>query len=252
MIKIEKTIHGTKMITVWFADNAVSEEGIIRYKESKVAIGEAEQFDTLISDLTEEEEEIKSHFSKGCRYEVNRAYREKTDFELLIKDDITDVVLNEFLDFFDAFWKSKGLYMPDRNSLFEELRGYRDNNSLLIAYAKIDDVISVYHTLIYDDVTARLLHSASLFRMQNEDDGKKKIIGMANRALHFEEMKFFKQKGLKTFDWGGAGKGEDVASITEFKKSFGGIPVTYYESECVVGLKASLVSGISELKNRFK
>lgn len=252
MIKIEKPIHGTKLITVWFAEDRVSDEGIVQYKESKKAIDQAVGFDTLISDLTESEDQIKAHFSKGCKYKVNRAYREDVTYTISDSQDISDKMLNEFLDFFEEFWKSKDTSLSDRESLEKEMKAYREQNALTIAYAQVHSEIAVYHTHIYDDSTARLLHSASLFRLRGEDDGDRNLIGMANRALHYEEMKFFKQKGLKTYDWGGAGKAEDVASITEFKESFGGTPVTYYDSECIVGLKASLVSGLSELKSRFR
>ena len=63
---------------------------------------------------------------------------------------------------------------------------------------------------------------------------------MANRLLHFEEMKFFKKCGKKIYDWGGAGRAEDVAKITEFKESFGGKPVTYYNFEQVNGILARM------------
>lgn len=252
MIKIDKPIHGTKLITVWFAEDKVADEGIIQYKESRKAFDNAVEFDTLISNLTESEEEIKSHFSKGCKYKVNRAYREDVTYKIVDSPDISDNMLDTFLDFFEEFWKSKDTSLSDRESLKREMKAYIKQDALTIAYAQVHGEIAVYHTHIYDDCVARLLHSASLFRLRGDDDGDRNLIGMANRALHFEEMKFFKQKGLKTYDWGGAGKGEDVASITEFKESFGGTPVTYFDSECIVGLKASLVSEISELKSRLR
>ena len=251
MIKIEKSIHGTKLITVWFAEDEIYDEGIVQYKESRRIIGESVEFDTLISDLTGSEDEIKSRFTKGCKYKVNRAYREDVSFAIIDSPDISVKMLDEFLDFFESFWKSKDTSLSDRDSLKAEMKAYIEQKALTIAYAQVHGEIAVYHTHIYDDSTARLLHSASLFRLRDDDDGDRNLIGMANRALHFEEMKYFKQKGLKTYDWGGAGKGEDVASITEFKESFGGTPVTYFDSECVVGLKASLVSGISELKRKL-
>ena len=251
MLKIEKPIHGTKLITVWFAENEISDEGIVQYKESRKSIGKADEFDTLITDLTESEYEIKSHFSKGCKYKVNRAYREDVTYKIVDSVDIDDTILDTFLDFFEEFWKSKDTSLSDRESLKAEMKAYAEQHALTIAYAQVHGEIAVYHTHIYDDSIARLFHSASLFRLRDQEDGDRNLIGMANRALHFEEMKFFKEKGINTYDWGGAGKGEDVASITEFKESFGGTPVKYYDSQCIVGLKATLVSSISELKSRL-
>jgi len=86
----------------------------------------------------------------------------------------------------------------------------------------------------------RLLHSASLYRLEEDDAEGRNLIGIANRYLHFEEMKYYKSLGKKIYDWGGAGMQEDVVHITEFKKSFGGTPVTYYDFEQVNGILAKV------------
>ena len=65
-------------------------------------------------------------------------------------------------------------------------------------------------------------------------------------------MKFFKKKGLSVYDWGGAGKTEDVASITEFKESFGGESVICYDFIQVNGTKAKMINALSELKHKIK
>ena len=253
MIKTEKNVHGTRLITVWFAQDEIDEDGIIQYKESAGRFGDAVPFDTLVSDLNGSDEDIRSRFTKGCKYKVNRAYREDIDFVIIDSTDITDGLLNEFLDFFEDFWKSKDTVLDNRGSLLGEMKDYIRQGALTIAYATVSGAKAVYHTHIYDDRTARLLHSASLFRLKDSDSGNdRNIIGMANRALHFEEMKYFRSKGLTVYDWGGAGKGEDVASITEFKESFGGTPVTFYDSTVVNGTRAKLVSSLSEIKHRIK
>ena len=88
MIKIEKQAHSVPIITVWFADREIDDDGIINYKEARIPIGRSVPFLTLISDLNESEDDIKAHFSKGCRYEVNRAYRENVEFHILDSDEI--------------------------------------------------------------------------------------------------------------------------------------------------------------------
>lgn len=252
MITIEKKIHGTALKTVWFATQPIQDDGIIQYKEAGFKIDDSEEFFTLISDLTDSEEDILAKFSKGCRYKVNRAYREDIEFNILDSKDIDEDTLNVFLSFFEDFWKSKGTELDDRDSLMTEMKSYIRKQTLTLAYAVVGGEKAVYHTHIYDDKTARLLHSASLFRLRDGSDNSKNVIGMANRALHYEEMKFFKNKGLTVYDWGGAGKTEDVASITEFKESFGGIPATYYDHVMVNGVKAKTISLLSELKHKVK
>lgn len=249
MIKISKQIHGVPMVTVWFAGEILSDEGIIVYKESEKEFKGSTPFDTLISDLTESKEDIQAHFTKNCKYKIKRAIRENVEINLLDREEISDEEIDTFLIFFDSFWKSKGVNTVNTDVLREEMKSYRDLGSLAISKAVIDSETVVYHTHLCDEKRARLLHSASLFRLsEDEDSGKKNLIGMANRLLHQEDMFFFKDKGLSIYDWGGAGKGEDVRSITEFKESFGGEYVTYYEGSLTNGLKAKLVSDLSKIK----
>lgn len=252
MIEIEKQIHGTSLKNVWFAEKPIDTSGIINYKEAAFVISNGTEFLTLISDLTENEEDIKAHFSKSCKYKVNRAYREKVEFTILDSESITDDILENYLDFFEEFWNSKQSSIENRKSLMLEMCAYRDKHALELAYATVEGEIAVYHTHIFDNKIARLFHSASLFRLKNNDDeSNKNIIGMANRALHYEEMKYFKQEGLAIYDWGGAGKDEEVASITEFKESFGGTPVTYYDGTVENGIKAKTVVALSTIKRKL-
>lgn len=242
MLLLQKKKHGIHFYTVWFAKEPVKKSGIIAYREYMgVAPKQSNiKFDTLISDLTETEEEIKLRFSKNCRYYVNRATRENIAVKMHSGKEISDEIIAEFLDFFEEFWTSKGTTLTKKDKLIQELQIYRDMNALGITEAYVDGEKVVYHTHILADDTVRLLHSASLYRLQEEDANVKNLIGIANRYLHYEEMKYYKALGKAVYDWGGAGMEEDVVHITEFKKSFGGTPVTYYDFEQVNGLTAKL------------
>lgn len=249
MVKISKQIHGIPMFTVWFAEEPVKDKGIIVYKEAEKEFKGSEPFDTLISDLTESKEEIQAHFAKNCKYKINRAARENVEIVLLKNDEINNEELEAFLVFFDQFWKSKGVDTVDIDLLREEMKAYREAGALSISKAIIDAETVVYHTHLCDEKRARLLHSASLFRLsEDEDSGRKNLIGMANRLLHREDMYFFKDNGLAVYDWGGAGKGEDVKSITEFKESFGGEHVVFHSGIRKNGFKACIVSFLSKIK----
>lgn len=241
MLVLHRKKHGINFYTVWFATKPFSNPGIVAYYEY---MGEKprmpySKFETLITDLSESEEEIKQHFSKSCKYKVNRAAREDVSCQIIKSEDISDEEIAEFCNFFSAFWESKGLSLSDKEKLMQELKEYRKKKALTIGYAVVNGEKAVYHTHIGDDNTARLLHSASLYRLQKDEEGNtKNLIGMANRLLHFEEMKHFKKKGIARYDWGGAGHTEDVLHITEFKESFGGIPTEYCNFEQVNGLMA--------------
>ena len=243
MLTLQKKKHGINFYTVWFATQPFQKPGIVacyEYAGAQPDIPHTE-FETLITDLTEQEEEIKQHFSKSCKYKVNRAAREDVQWVILDSDRISDDELKNFGTFFSSFWESKGTFLADKERLLEELRAYRKANALTLAYAIVNGEKAVYHTHIADESTARLLHSASLYRLQKDEEGNtKNLIGMANRLLHYEEMKHFKMQGKKRYDWGGAGRTEDVIHITEFKESFGGTPATYYNFEQVNGFLAKL------------
>ncbi len=243
MLSLHKKKHGIHFYTVWFATEPFRKPGIVAYYEYAGEKPEVEysEFETLITDLTEAEEEIKHHFSKSCKYKVNRATREDVQWTILDSSEITDEELESFATFFASFWESKGTSLSDNEKLLRELRAYRDAGALTLAFVMVNGEKAVYHTHIADDTTARLLHSASLYRLQTDEEGNtKNLIGMANRLLHFEEMKHFKENGKTRYDWGGAGHTEDVIHITEFKESFGGAPVVYYSFEQVNGLMAKL------------
>ena len=252
MFKTVKQVHGSSLITVWFAEGEIEDKGIQVYRESKVPIGESEPFYTLLTDLTEDEDAIKAHFAKNCRYEVNRAAREDISYRIMDGSDISDEDIDGFIEFFKAFWASKDSSLENPGALREELRAYRDADLLSFGQALLGGEVSVYHTYVHDESICRLMHSASLFRESNGEGNKKTLLGIANRALHFEEMKYFKGKGLTTYDWGGAGKEEEVASITHFKESFGGSPATFYDCRLVKGGRAKILNTASDIKNRIK
>lgn len=249
MLVLHKKKHRIDFYTVWFAKEPLKKSGIIAYREY---MGEqplnGKECHTLLTDLTETEEEIKQHFSKSCKYKVNRAAREDVSIEIIKDNEITDAIIDSFADFFAEFWESKGSSLEDKQKLKQELRAYRDVNALSIGWACVNGVKAVYHTHVKDESIARLLHSASLYRLQGDEEGNtKNLIGMANRLLHFEEMKYFKAGGLETYDWGGAGRGEDVIHITEFKESFGGTAVTYCNFEQSNGILAKLFKLLTKL-----
>lgn len=240
MLLLSKKKHGIYFYTVWLAKEPIKQKGIIAYHEYMGTLPKQKgvPFDTLISDLTETEEAIKQHFSKNCKYYVNRASRENIEVKMYSGKEITDGMIEEFLLFFEEFWKSKNSALRGKDKLRLELQSYRDADALGITEAYVEGTKRVYHTHILAGDTVRLLHSASLYRLEEEDANLKNVIGIANRSLHYEEMKYYKSLGKKIYDWGGAGMGEDVIHITEFKKSFGGTSVTYYDFEQVNGIAA--------------
>jgi hypothetical protein len=63
-------------------------------------------------------------------------------------------------------------------------------------------------------------------------------------------MLYFKKQGFAVYDWGGAGKNDEVQNITEFKESFGGAPARQYDFTRVNGIKAGLVTWLSRIRSK--
>jgi len=93
------------------------------------------------------------------------------------------------------------------------------------------------HLYLEDGANIKLWYSAS--KRLGVDRDKATLIGNANRLLHWEAIKYAKDKGIKEFDWGGlcsqeeADKDERLKAINSFKLSFGGEIVTYYSYQKV-------------------
>jgi hypothetical protein len=187
-------------------------------------------FFTKTIDLSSTFDEIESHFDPKTKYEVRRA----------IKDGIsthTDGKTDDFIQFYNAFAKTKGL-----SSIHESgLAKYRSD--LLITYAVSDAQVVVMHAYVTDRNAGRtrLLYSASLFR--NEQDASlKAVIGRANRLLHAADMSFFKTDGFMVYDLGGYTPGTTDAAlinINQFKDSFGGTLVKETDYQPLLAVAAS-------------
>ena len=239
--------HGVDFREVWYAKEACGLDGIILYRGAEKPIGKVlRQVRTLITDLTLSEEEIVSRCQKDCRYQIRRADREGITAEFKTGNAITEADITEFCAFFMEFWKSKGSNAESGNfeKYKEEIETYAREGVFAITCARQNGRILVYHTYIVGDVFVRSYQSASLFR---SPDVSARIVGIANRYLHKADMMYFKEAGKQIYDWGGAGLREEVKNITEFKESFGGEELYYYDCEDGVGLKAEAVKGIINL-----
>lgn len=239
MLSVSKKHNGIEVIDCWYAEQELKQSGIIRYMEAKKPLfAQTTEFQTLVSSLTEDDEKILSHFSKNCRYEVRRAPREGVECVYRIGKEITEEDIIAFTDFFEEFWASKGVRNIGKEKCRTEIRQYADAGAFAIAAATIGGKVLVYHTYIVDGDCVRLYQSASQFRA--DETISSNVVGFANRYLHYQDMLWFKSQGKKEYDWGGAGTGEEVESITKFKESFGGEHVTYYNAEKVNGILPKL------------
>ncbi len=244
MLIISKKNKRIPIIDCWYAEHALGMNGVIRYQQAEKPIGvKSQKFETLLSDLTEDEPMILSRLSGNCRYKVRRAPKEGVTCTFRCGKEITEQDILAFTDFLEQFWASKGVSYHEKEKCRDMMRRYAGAGAIALTTAYIGDKLLVCHTYVMDDVRARLLHSVSQFR--TDESVTTNIIGFANRYLHYQDMLYFKKLGKRQYDWGGAGKAEDVENITKFKESFGGTPAVFYNGEEVRGALPKLYHAVT-------
>ena len=162
-------------------------------------------------------EVVLSAMKSNTRNEIRRAERVGCIAEKVMR-------LEDFIPFYNAFAEGKGL--DDRVSM-QRLEKY--NNLLITKAVKAGKILAMHANVIGDDGDAMLLFSCSK-RLDKGEDGK--LIGWANRFLHFKDIEMLRQAGVKYYDWCGVciDKNDSRYSIGQFKLSLGGVLI---ESWCI-------------------
>ncbi len=178
---------------------------------------------TSVIDLTCDLDSIWSNLGeKSCRYEIKRAMRDGVKIKINERFD-------EFYRIYNLFSTKRGFNSPIRkfDIGLEVMKKY---GTLFIAEYQSNFLGG--HLYLEDKNNIELWLSASRRLEVNSDIAT--MIGSANRLLHWEAIKYAKEKGLKEFGWGGLwapaeAEGETFKkNINAFKLSFGGKITTRY------------------------
>jgi hypothetical protein len=224
---------------IWFADEAASPSGIspglrtgdVRFKQAKRRPGDglenySEVFPmtTLLTDLTADQERLWRAISPATRNYINAATATLA-YEVRYFEGKSPACCYEFLARFTA---RKGLWTPP--PLYYEK--YLAHGT--VACALLDGEIAVLHFYIHDREAGRahLLWSArSLRSLTGGDRTYERAVSSLNKLLHWRDLLHFKNElGIATYDWGGIGPGlPALRGVDEFKRQFGGVPVTEWE-----------------------
>lgn len=179
---------------------------------------------SLVTNLCESEEEIYGKFKKNTKYEIRRADREKAEYKAYWGQEITDEIIDSFSKVFHQMYASKEI---EKAYNYKAVRSCVDSNCIVFTIGYIENEPLVYHSYLYDDDNVRFYHSCSLFR---DNAQEAQMIGFLNRGLHWYDIRLFKAKGKKIYDWGGIISTENPNGIDKFKIGFGGAPVSYYNA----------------------
>lgn len=189
---------------------------------------------SLLTDLKQEDEIIFNKIQARTRTKIRNAEKEGVEYKIFTNQEITPEIIKSFCKTYLAMWNAKGVNTVVPDSMFES---YKNAHALAISVSYYRGQPIVWHSYVFDESNARLLHSCSDFRNEVE---LKKIIGFANNGLHWFDIAYFKKTGVHNYDWGGVRNPENPNGIDEFKMKFGGELVTYYNLSKEVTLKAKL------------
>jgi hypothetical protein len=219
----------------WFDEPILSEGldvAILRQFEDPPVDAPAVPFHTIIIDLRQSDDEIFSGMKSKTRNLVRRA-QANGEIKIEAFEKPEHSAIDEFLEVHRTFSERRGLPPVDSswvNSLAEA-------GALALTRAIAFGDTLVWHSYVVTRSRARLLHSASLFR--DADHSVQNLVGLANRLLHWSDMKMFRAARLDTYDLGGWYDGtEDPAllSINRFKESFGGLQKKEYNATKALSL----------------
>jgi len=165
---------------------------------------------TVQIDLTQEMDAIMNGIKSNFRNEIRRASREGIEFD----DEMT---VQQFVDFYNDFAVNRGLARISMKAITKYPKYF-------IFAASIGVHVLSAHVSFTDEQEKKvfLLFSASNRFGEGVD---KKIVGFANKFLHYEEFRYFKEAGYKLYDFSGFSDDSNDAEkygIGQFKTSFGG------------------------------
>ena len=230
MIHITYKKKGINITQVWYSD-ATSEWKLLKtdlffvhgvYEKGKKGVWQT--FHSLLTDLTASEEDMLAAVHKNFKYQIRRSQREDVSYRMYSAKEIMENadLLDKFAAMYEAMYSEKGMKQTLNK---EQILLYAKADALMISIMMMGEEIAVVHSYIVGEDTARLLHSVSEFRREDMDAN---FIARCNKRHHWEDLCYFKQMGIKEYDWGGISSFDNPNGIDDFKSKFGGKPVTYY------------------------
>jgi hypothetical protein len=172
-----------------------------------------EPYHTLLIDLSRDEQALWQGLKKQTRYQIGRAKRAGVSF--VVEHDPT-----EFVTIYNACTEHTGLGKLSMSAV----TCYAPFVHFLKAMQ--GDAPLVVHSTIVDRESgrARILQAASLYR--NAQTGREgRFFSEAARLLYWEQMLYFRERGIRYLDIGGYAPATDdskMRGINYFKDSFGG------------------------------
>lgn len=214
-----------EMEHIYFAeqcDEVKERKKLVCYTQTKQPEQKLEGHTTLQIILQQEEDELLADLSKMNRYMLRRAKKEP--YQVIVKEDPTDLELKEFQQFYNAFAKMKDTNRV-RKFHMQTLQLLREKGALV--YTKLQNYEGdalCYRLYIVDGDMVLNLYTGTAAWIKDRSDLKQQI-RFANRYLLWENIMMFRNRGFARYDFGALTNKEE---IKEFKLGFGGQEVDVY------------------------
>lgn len=166
---------------------------------------------TIELSLENEEDVIISNFRKKTAQDIRKA--KELGITCIFNKDI-----NSFINFYNDFARQKNIY-PVNKKNFESF-----TENYVTCFAYLGGEILAAHLQLFDtkiSIARGFLGGNRRFDPLFDS----RTIGMANKLLKSEELFYFKQLGIKKYDFGGYAENTNdkgLQGINEYKLSFGG------------------------------
>jgi len=236
---------------VWYyADTVYTDADVVYYMQMEKPQGD-EWYDqyTILIDLEKSKDAIFGAFNETCKNEI-RSVTAKTGYTFsILHRELNETTLNEFIKVYNQFAAVKNIPPTENYRLFDYL-----HNGLL-AITKINDANNktvVWHVYRVNSDKVFLIHSISDIYKQNNARVKNEL-GSANRFCHWSDMLYFKELGIKQYDWGGWYNGKEdteLLGVNKFKEKFGGTITPNYNGIAYITLKGKLFWFLKKLKSK--
>lgn len=230
--------HGIKVADVWYPDEnwkqkLVCDVASIYGSEMPINDRSFKMQHTLLTDLNQNDEELsKSIVSTSLRNEIRRSDKDGTIFKQFNSEHFLrdDSILKQFCQCYEEMYKEKDI----NNKLsMELLKSYINSQAFHLTIAYLYGRPVVYHSYVDCINSVRLWHSCSNYRSQKDIANE---IGRANKQLHWEDWLYFRKLEYEVYDWGGVFSFDSKNGIDQFKKSFGGVPHSYYNGKVGISI----------------
>jgi len=219
MIRIRSRKLGVAREENWFASGAYRpssfDAAVTYFRQHTLQIPSgylvaSEPFHTLTIDLTRERQAILGGMAKNCRYEIERAGRERI---AVTRSCAPGEELERFLTAHAGFNAAKGLGAPLSRRQLEP-------HAWSLYKAERGEWLS-YLLTTRDERRCRVWVFINNLAVEN-----RALLGFASRRLVWESICDAQDLGLATYDFGGVvlDERDPRYGITRFKRSFGGTP----------------------------